>query len=237
MGVKITVRDAARVLGVSEKTIYRWIDERELPVHRVHGQYRFNRAELLEWATRNGRARLGRALSRAFRGRGAARRRWRARSRPAGSTSLKDGADRESVLRAGRPRAEPARRGRPRVPLRGAARAREPRLDRGRRRASRSRTCAIPSCCTCGPAVALCFLEQADPVRRARREAGRDPVRDRGADQPHAPAAALAALRRAARRRLPRRAPSGAPAGRDHGRAAARRERASRTPGRAPTRA
>ena len=54
MGVKILIRDAARLLGVSEKTIYRWIDERGLPVHRVHGQHRFNRAELLEWATAQG---------------------------------------------------------------------------------------------------------------------------------------------------------------------------------------
>ncbi|MFI5316366.1 MAG: helix-turn-helix domain-containing protein, partial [Myxococcota bacterium] len=52
--MKITVRDAARLLGVPEKTIYRWIDERGLPVHRVHGQHRFNRAELLEWATAQG---------------------------------------------------------------------------------------------------------------------------------------------------------------------------------------
>jgi nitrogen PTS system EIIA component len=54
VGVKITVRDAARLLGVPEKTVYRWIDERGLPVHRVHGQHRFNRAELLEWATAQG---------------------------------------------------------------------------------------------------------------------------------------------------------------------------------------
>jgi PTS system nitrogen regulatory IIA component len=54
VGVKITVRDAARLLGVSEKTVYRWIDDRGLPVHRAHGQYRFNRAELLEWATAKG---------------------------------------------------------------------------------------------------------------------------------------------------------------------------------------
>jgi PTS system nitrogen regulatory IIA component len=53
-GVKITVRDAAQLLGVPEKTIYRWVEERGLPVHRVHGQYRFNRAELLEWATDHG---------------------------------------------------------------------------------------------------------------------------------------------------------------------------------------
>ena len=54
MGVKILIRDAARLLGVSEKMIYRWIEERRLPVHRVHGQHRFNRAELLEWALANG---------------------------------------------------------------------------------------------------------------------------------------------------------------------------------------
>ena len=54
MGVKITVRDAARLLGVPDKTIYRWIDDRALPVHRAHGQHRFNRAELLEWATAQG---------------------------------------------------------------------------------------------------------------------------------------------------------------------------------------
>lgn len=54
VGVKVTVRDAAELLGVPEKTIYRWVDERGLPVHRAHGQYRFNRAELLEWATGQG---------------------------------------------------------------------------------------------------------------------------------------------------------------------------------------
>ena len=49
--MKITVREAARILEVSEKTIYRWIEQKKLPVHRINDQYRFNRAELLEWAT------------------------------------------------------------------------------------------------------------------------------------------------------------------------------------------
>jgi PTS system nitrogen regulatory IIA component len=49
--LKISVREAARILEVSEKTIYRWIEQRKLPVHRINDQYRFNRAELLEWAT------------------------------------------------------------------------------------------------------------------------------------------------------------------------------------------
>lgn len=46
-----SVKDAAELLRVSEKTIYRWIKQEVLPVYRVNEQYRFNRAELLEWAT------------------------------------------------------------------------------------------------------------------------------------------------------------------------------------------
>lgn len=45
------VRDAARVLDVSERTVYRWIEQGVLPAYRVNEQYRFSRAELLEWAT------------------------------------------------------------------------------------------------------------------------------------------------------------------------------------------
>ena len=49
--MKLTVRDAAKLLQVSEKTVYRWIGQRIVPVYLINGQYRFNRAELLEWAT------------------------------------------------------------------------------------------------------------------------------------------------------------------------------------------
>ncbi len=46
-----SVKEAAELLRVSEKTIYRWIKQEILPVYKVNEQYRFNRAELLEWAT------------------------------------------------------------------------------------------------------------------------------------------------------------------------------------------
>lgn len=49
--MQLTVRDAARVLNVPERTIYRWIEEDGLPAYRINEQYRFNRAELLEWVT------------------------------------------------------------------------------------------------------------------------------------------------------------------------------------------
>ncbi len=47
----LSVRDSAHLLKVSEKTIYRWVKQGKLPAYRVNEQYRFNRAELLEWAT------------------------------------------------------------------------------------------------------------------------------------------------------------------------------------------
>ncbi|MBI2570102.1 MAG: PTS sugar transporter subunit IIA [Candidatus Schekmanbacteria bacterium] len=51
--MQLTVRDASRILRVPEKQIFRWIDDGTLPAHLVNEQYRFNRAELLEWATAN----------------------------------------------------------------------------------------------------------------------------------------------------------------------------------------
>lgn len=50
----LTVRDAAKLLHASEQAIYRWIREKSIPFHRVDDQYRFNRSELLEWATSRG---------------------------------------------------------------------------------------------------------------------------------------------------------------------------------------
>ena len=47
----LNVREAARRLRVAGKTIYPWGQQGKLPAYRVNEQYRFNRAELLEWAT------------------------------------------------------------------------------------------------------------------------------------------------------------------------------------------
>jgi nitrogen PTS system EIIA component len=52
--MNLTVRDVCGLLNVPEKTVYRWISQGILPANRVEDQYRFNRAELLEWATARG---------------------------------------------------------------------------------------------------------------------------------------------------------------------------------------
>lgn len=49
--MNLQVRDVARILDVSEKTLYRWVKAGTIPYHRVGDLYRFNRAEVLEWAT------------------------------------------------------------------------------------------------------------------------------------------------------------------------------------------
>jgi len=49
--MQLTVKDVAKLLNVNEKTIYRWLKQGTLPAYQVGNQYRFNKAELLEWAT------------------------------------------------------------------------------------------------------------------------------------------------------------------------------------------
>jgi PTS system nitrogen regulatory IIA component len=49
--MQLSVKNAATLLNVSEKTIYRWIKQGAIPAYRINEQVRFNRAELLEWAT------------------------------------------------------------------------------------------------------------------------------------------------------------------------------------------
>lgn len=55
MGVtmNLKIRDVAELLHVSEKTIYRWIKEKRIPVYQINHQYRFSSDEIREWMTRN----------------------------------------------------------------------------------------------------------------------------------------------------------------------------------------
>ncbi len=48
--MKLTVRDVAKLLRVSEKVVNRWIDKDELPAYKMNDQYRVNHTELMEWA-------------------------------------------------------------------------------------------------------------------------------------------------------------------------------------------
>lgn len=52
--MKLSVRDAAKVLNVDEETVYRWVKNGTLPSIRIDEQYRLNSTDLLEWATARG---------------------------------------------------------------------------------------------------------------------------------------------------------------------------------------
>ncbi|MDR3554402.1 MAG: PTS sugar transporter subunit IIA [Syntrophobacteraceae bacterium] len=49
--MQLDMKGAAALFSVSEKTLSLWIKTKKLPSYQVNGQYWFNRAELLEWAT------------------------------------------------------------------------------------------------------------------------------------------------------------------------------------------
>jgi PTS system nitrogen regulatory IIA component len=47
--------EAAQAMNVDEKTIVRWIKKDNLPAESIHGDYRINPVDLLEWATEHGK--------------------------------------------------------------------------------------------------------------------------------------------------------------------------------------
>jgi PTS system nitrogen regulatory IIA component len=49
--MQVSVKEAAALLNVSDETIYKWVKQEDIPSHTMNDQIRFNRAELLEWAT------------------------------------------------------------------------------------------------------------------------------------------------------------------------------------------
>jgi PTS system nitrogen regulatory IIA component len=49
--MQLTLKNLTDLLNVSEKTVRRWIKQGTIPAYRIQGQYRFNKSEILEWAT------------------------------------------------------------------------------------------------------------------------------------------------------------------------------------------
>ncbi len=49
--MQLSVKDAAALLNVPEDTVYEWVKADEIPSCTINDQIRFNRSELLEWAT------------------------------------------------------------------------------------------------------------------------------------------------------------------------------------------
>lgn len=45
----LKLKDVADMLKVSEKTVYRWVNDNLIPYYRINRQYRFNREEIKSW--------------------------------------------------------------------------------------------------------------------------------------------------------------------------------------------
>lgn len=53
MDMELKIKDVAELLQVSEKTVYRWVNDHKIPSYKVNGQYRFRRNELDDWLQRS----------------------------------------------------------------------------------------------------------------------------------------------------------------------------------------
>ena len=52
----VSVDDVARHLGIARDTVYRWIEERGLPAHRVGRLWKFRLQEVDDWVLKGGAA-------------------------------------------------------------------------------------------------------------------------------------------------------------------------------------
>lgn len=52
--IMLSVREAAEILGISQKTVYRWIQDGRLPSHRLGGQHFLERSEVNNLVIREG---------------------------------------------------------------------------------------------------------------------------------------------------------------------------------------
>ncbi len=50
----VSVDDVARHLGVAKDTVYRWIERRSLPAHKVGRLWKFKLTEVDEWVRAGG---------------------------------------------------------------------------------------------------------------------------------------------------------------------------------------
>jgi len=50
----LSVEEISKYLGVSNDTVYRWIDKHRMPAHRMGRLWKFKKDELDEWVTAGG---------------------------------------------------------------------------------------------------------------------------------------------------------------------------------------
>lgn len=51
----LSVQEIAQYLGISKETIYRWLDSKKIPAHKIGKQWKFKTNEVDQWVL-NGEA-------------------------------------------------------------------------------------------------------------------------------------------------------------------------------------
>lgn len=49
--MKLTVKDIAKFFNVTRQTVYYWIENNLIPGYKIHNQYRFDKTEIIKWAS------------------------------------------------------------------------------------------------------------------------------------------------------------------------------------------
>ena len=50
----LSVEEIAKHLGVSKETIYRWVEKKKIPAHKLGRQWKFKVSEVDKWVTSGG---------------------------------------------------------------------------------------------------------------------------------------------------------------------------------------
>lgn len=50
----LSVEEIAKHLGVSKETIYRWVEKKNIPAHKLGRQWKFQVSEVDEWVKNGG---------------------------------------------------------------------------------------------------------------------------------------------------------------------------------------
>jgi excisionase family DNA binding protein len=45
----LSVQEIAHYLGISKETIYRWLDSKKIPAHKIGKQWKFKTVEVDQW--------------------------------------------------------------------------------------------------------------------------------------------------------------------------------------------
>ena len=59
----LSVQEIAHYLGISKETVYRWLDSKKIPAHKIGKQWKFKTNEVDQWVLNQQTQSLSRSLA------------------------------------------------------------------------------------------------------------------------------------------------------------------------------